>query len=224
MPRTLPLLALLLATTWWAVPSSAEDDGMEFFEAKIRPVLVERCNRCHSDGGKAPKGGLRLDSSAGLRKGGDSGPVIAPGKVEESPLIDAIAHEGGVAEMPPQGKLPDPVIADFRRWVEMGAPLPEDKAAGSAANRAAIDFAQGRKFWSFLPAVAQSAAFGFRSAMAEKPDRCVRPERARRPRDEAFARGRSPHADPPCELRPDRPFADSRGGRGVRLRPFRRRL
>ena len=127
MLRTCSILALLLGVLSWTRPSFADERGLEFFEAKIRPVLVERCNRCHSAGKKAPKGGLRLDSPAGLLKGGDSGAVIAPGKVDESLLIDAIAHEGGVAEMPPDAKLPDRVIADFRQWVEIGAPLPESR-------------------------------------------------------------------------------------------------
>ena len=127
MRRTRSARLLLFGVLCWAGPSFGDERGLEFFEARIRPVLVERCNRCHSAGEKAPKGGLRLDSPAGLRKGGDSGAVIVPGKVDESLLIDAIAHEGGVAEMPPDAKLPDRVIADFRAWVEMGAPLPETR-------------------------------------------------------------------------------------------------
>ncbi|SIO62408.1 Planctomycete cytochrome C [Singulisphaera sp. GP187] len=151
MFRTYSILPLLVGVLCWTRPSIADDRGLEFFEAKIRPVLVERCNRCHSAGKKEPKGGLRLDSPAGLRKGGDSGVVIVPGKVDESLLVDAIAHEGGVAEMPPDAKLPDHVIADFRRWVEMGAPLPEGEGADSTKLRSTIDLDVGRQFWSFLP-------------------------------------------------------------------------
>ncbi len=125
---------------------------MEFFESKIRPVLVERCYRCHSGGAKAPKGGLSLDSAAGLRRGGASGAVIVAGKVDESLLINAIVHDGAVAEMPPDAKLPDRVIADFRHWVEIGAPLPDDKTASAAPPRSGIDYEAGRRFWSFLPA------------------------------------------------------------------------
>ncbi len=155
MLRACSLLALLLGVSWWPRPSLAEEGGPEFFEARIRPVLVERCIRCHSAGAKAPKGGLRLDSPDGLRKGGDSGPVFSPGKAEESPLIDAIAHEGGVAEMPPDAKLPDRVIADFRQWVAMGAPLPEGQGASAPPARSAIDLDAGRRFWSFRPATAR---------------------------------------------------------------------
>jgi Protein of unknown function (DUF1549)/Protein of unknown function (DUF1553)/Planctomycete cytochrome C len=152
MPRTCSALALLLGVLWWPGTSFADERGLEFFEAKIRPVLVEKCNRCHSAGGKAPKGGLRLDSPAGLLKGGASGVVITPGKVDESPLIDAISHGGDVAEMPPDAKLPDRVIADFREWVKMGAPLPESRAADAPKPQPSIDLDKGRQFWSFLPA------------------------------------------------------------------------
>jgi Protein of unknown function (DUF1549)/Protein of unknown function (DUF1553)/Planctomycete cytochrome C len=152
MPRICCILALLSGVLWWARPSFGDERGLEFFEAKIRPVLVERCNRCHSAGKKAPKGGLRLDSPSGLLEGGDSGAVIAPGKPGESLLIDAIAHEGGAAEMPPDAKLPDRVIADFREWVAMGAPLPESRGAAASVLPSAIDPDKGRQFWSFLPA------------------------------------------------------------------------
>ena len=150
MLRICQFLVLLLGVLV-THPTFGDERGVEFFETKIRPVLVERCNRCHSAGEKAPKGGLRLDSPAGLRKGGDSGEVIAPGKVEESLLIDVIAHEGDVAEMPPDKKLPDNVIADFRHWVEIGAPLPEHGGTDQAKVQSSIDFAKGRQFWSFQP-------------------------------------------------------------------------
>jgi hypothetical protein len=153
MPTTRRLLIPWLFSLLWTGTSLADDGrGVEFFESKIRPVLVERCQRCHSRGEKAPKGGLSLDTAAGLRRGGDSGVVIVAGKVDESPLIGAIVHDGDVAEMPPDAKLPDRVIADFRHWVEIGAPLPEEKSASAAPVRSAIDFDQGRRFWSFRPA------------------------------------------------------------------------
>src|ERR1700677_2620547 len=84
MFKTCSIVAVLFCLNWWVYPSYADERGLEFFEAKIRPVLVERCQRCHSVGAKAPKGGLRLDTPAGLLKGGDSGAVIAPGKADDS--------------------------------------------------------------------------------------------------------------------------------------------
>ena len=82
-----------------------------FFEKRIRPVLVEHCYRCHSGQAKTPKGGLRLDSRAAIRRGGETGPAVVPGQVEESLLIQALRHE--TFEMPPDRKLPDRVIEDF---------------------------------------------------------------------------------------------------------------
>jgi len=145
---------------WWCVAvllivarpvaSRAADDaaGVALFEAKIRPVLVRECYSCHAAGAKSVKGGLRLDSRAAVRAGGESGPVLVPGKPEESPIMEALRHEG--LAMPPKGKLPDGVIADFERWIRLGAPDPRDGEAGPTAP-AAIDVEAGRQFWAYQP-------------------------------------------------------------------------
>lgn len=129
-------------------PSVRQPDAkqVEFFEAKIRPVLLQHCYECHSADAKHVKGGLLLDTRVAIRKGGDSGAAVVPGNVDESLLIGALQHES--FEMPPKGKLPDSVIADFVKWVEMGAPDPRE---GGAARSAEIDFAKAREFWSFRP-------------------------------------------------------------------------
>ena len=95
---------------------------LEFFEAKIRPVLVQHCYECHAADSKNVKGGLLLDTRAATLKGGDSGPAVVAKNVGDSLLIGALKHES--VEMPPKGKLPETVIADFVAWVEMGAPDP----------------------------------------------------------------------------------------------------
>ena len=102
------------------------DEATAFFESRIRPVLVEHCYKCHSGRTKSPKGGLRLDSREALLRGGGNGPAIVPGKPDDSLLIKAFSHEGEVAEMPPDEKLPDRVLADFRRWIASGAPDPRN--------------------------------------------------------------------------------------------------
>ncbi len=102
-------------------------EGIEFFETNIRPVLVERCYECHSGKAKVLQGGLRLDSAEGIRNGGDSGPAIVPHKPDDSLLISALRYES--LEMPPSGKLPDKVIADFEKWIAFGAPDPRTAAA-----------------------------------------------------------------------------------------------
>ncbi len=102
---------------------AAEDEGMEFFEKRIRPVLVNECLECHSSQAKTQdklKGGLLLDSRADLLRGGDSGPAIVPEKPDESLLLEALNYAS--FEMPPKGKLKPEVIEDFKKWIEMGVP------------------------------------------------------------------------------------------------------
>jgi mono/diheme cytochrome c family protein len=132
---------------------AAEPDhaDVEFFETKIRPVLVERCHQCHSSEAqkkKKLKGGLLLDTKAGMRAGGDTGPAIIPGKPNESLLLKALRGSGDVSQMPPSGKLSDAVIADFEKWIQSGAADPRDEAANSVA---AIDWEKARQFWAFQP-------------------------------------------------------------------------
>src|SRR5438270_344866 len=69
---------------------------------------------------------------ASLRQGGDSGPAIVPGDPAGSLLIQAIAYEDEALQMPPKGRLPADVLADFRKWVQMGAPDPREGAAAAA--------------------------------------------------------------------------------------------
>ncbi|HEX5472640.1 MAG TPA: PSD1 and planctomycete cytochrome C domain-containing protein [Lacipirellulaceae bacterium] len=115
------LICGLVGTSYAEMPILSQD-GIEFFETHIRPVLVEKCYQCHSAKAKKLKGGLRLDTAARMRAGGESGPVIVPNKPDDSPLISAIRYES--EQMPPSGKLPNAVINDFVKWVSIGAPDP----------------------------------------------------------------------------------------------------
>lgn len=126
-------LLLLLAVT----PAAPADD-MAFFENRVRPVLVEHCQKCHSEEAKAKgklRGGLLLDSRPGWAKGGDSGIAIAPGKPDESPLLASLTHEGEV-KMPPAGKLAANQIADLREWIRRGAPDPRGGGKTGETRRA----------------------------------------------------------------------------------------
>ena len=149
--------ALALATALLFPYSHVEVAGNpqqeEFFEKKIRPVLVEKCYLCHSASSKPPMGGLRLDARDSLLKGGDRGPAIVPGDPEKSLLIQAISYRHLDLKMPPNGKLPDEQIADLIDWIKMGAPDPRTAAAVPAteAERKGIDLEEGRKFWAFKP-------------------------------------------------------------------------
>lgn len=124
---------------------SADDD---FFEKKIRPVLVERCFKCHSEKAESVKGGLLLDSREASRRGGESGAAVVPGDLEESLLLSALRYES--FEMPPDGKLPDSVIADFEQWIKAGAHDPRDAPTGEPT-ATEIDWDEARRFWAFQP-------------------------------------------------------------------------
>lgn len=127
----------------------ATDDGNEFFEEKIRPVLVQHCYACHSADAKAVRGGLLVDHAAGFRKGGDSGATIVPGDTSAGTLLEALRYE--TFEMPPQQKLPAEVIKDFETWIAMGAPDPRTEKISHPVATQGIDLAAGRNFWSFRP-------------------------------------------------------------------------
>ncbi len=122
--------------------------GVEFFERKIRPVLVERCYSCHSSQTKSPRGGLRLDSKQGMQRGGDSNrAAVTPGDPEKSRLLLAIRRTGTL-KMPPDGELPAAEIADFEEWIKMGAPDPRPKEMPLPPP---YDLAKAKQFWSFRP-------------------------------------------------------------------------
>ncbi|MDF1741075.1 MAG: PSD1 and planctomycete cytochrome C domain-containing protein [Verrucomicrobiales bacterium] len=128
---------------------AVESTDTAFFESKIRPVLVENCYKCHSVESGKSKGGLLLDTQAGTLQGGDNGPAVVPGKPDESLLVAAISHAQPDLEMPPKkARLPDGVIADFKRWIESGAADPRTESTGSLSH-APTDLESGRKFWAF---------------------------------------------------------------------------
>ncbi|HWN97403.1 MAG TPA: DUF1549 domain-containing protein, partial [Methylomirabilota bacterium] len=127
-------------------------EHIEFFEKHIRPLLVESCYECHSTEGKKIKGGLLLDSRAGVVKGGDTGPAIVPGSPDASLLIQAVQHTDTDLSMPPKKKLPPNQIADLIEWVKMGAPDPRaENTVASEESKSAIDWNKAREFWSFRP-------------------------------------------------------------------------
>ncbi|MBT6495990.1 MAG: DUF1549 domain-containing protein, partial [Planctomycetaceae bacterium] len=141
------LLLCVLSAVAVAAPAAASPEAVEFFEKKIRPVLVKHCYECHSANSKSVKGNLLLDTRAGIRRGGDSGASVVPDKVDDSLLLDAIRYDG--LEMPPKGKLPATVIADFERWIKSGAIDPREGDA--APQKSSIDLKKGLKFWAFQP-------------------------------------------------------------------------
>ncbi|HET6880073.1 MAG TPA: PSD1 and planctomycete cytochrome C domain-containing protein [Pirellulales bacterium] len=150
-----PLTALLVCTP----VVGADEAGDEFFEKRIRPLLVEHCYECHSAGAKKLGGGLRLDDREGWLVGGESGKAIEPGKPDDSLLIQAVRYADNGVQMPPKGKLPAAALADFEAWVKLGAPDPRVKAptASTAAASSPATWEETlrvrRNWWSLQPVV-----------------------------------------------------------------------
>ena len=135
-------------------PADLTKEAVEFFESRIRPILIERCYECHSSKAKKVRGGLLLDSQQGVMEGGISGPVILPGDTENSPLIHAIRWTDSEFAMPPKASLTPQQVQNFEQWVKMGAPDPRIEAPSKEANKAKTrDLAADRNWWAFRPAV-----------------------------------------------------------------------
>lgn len=126
-------------------------DQLQFFEKNIRPVLVEHCYKCHSAASDKIKGGLTLDTKQGLQLGGESGHAgVTPGSVGESSIYEAMTWQRDDMQMPPKNKLPEEVISNFKKWIEMGAPDPrEQTVANATGGRREINMKEGRQHWSF---------------------------------------------------------------------------
>jgi hypothetical protein len=133
----------------FALSARAADDpaGIEFFENKIRPILVDDCYKCHSQQSAKVKGGLLLDTREGVLKGGDTGPAIKPGDPDQSLLIKAVRYSDPDLAMPPKNKKLSPEkIAALEAWVKMGAPDPR-----AGRSQAALIYEKARTHWAFQP-------------------------------------------------------------------------
>lgn len=124
---------------------------IEFFEARVRPVLVNNCYSCHTDN---KLGGLRVDSRSALLEGGKRGGVIVPGQPDVSLLIKAVMRTDEKLKMPMAGgKLKDQQIADLKYWIQIGAPWPDAVAnvqqASASESKGFRIRPEQRNFWSF---------------------------------------------------------------------------
>ena len=144
---------LIVACASGSAEELRQTQQLEFFEKAVRPLLAKHCYECHSAGAERVEGGLLLDSRAAHLSGGDSGAAIVPGDVDGSLLMEAIRYES--YEMPPKGKLPTNDIKTLARWIEMGAPWPDEDPPTTAAKQDTFDL-QKRKseFWVWQPIVA----------------------------------------------------------------------
>jgi hypothetical protein len=149
-PTNIPLQIILLSLL--ISPVSGGEKETEFFETRIRPVLIKHCYECHSQAAAEIQGELVVDHRDGLRKGGETGKAVVPGMPQKSLLLAALRYES--LEMPPAGKLPDQVIADFETWIRNGASDPRDKAptAQETADQAWQAQLDERRHWWSLQA------------------------------------------------------------------------
>ena len=140
-PLGLCFAAMLLASSACAEQlTRAERD---LFENHARPLLVSHCIQCH--GAKEQEGGLRLTSREHILSGGDSGPAMVPGKASESLIIEALQYDA--LEMPPAGKLDEKLIVGLSKWIDAGAPWPDDVTLTKRKTITADD----RKWWCYQP-------------------------------------------------------------------------
>ncbi len=143
--RSILLALLLLSTTAFSARAQPNPEDraaqLEFFEKKIRPILVDNCYECH--GGAKIKGGVRLDRKAAVFKATDE-PLIVPGHPEKSLLVRAIRHEiEHKMPPPPKAKLSVQATADIATWIKLGAAWPDDKTKSVETDP--------RKHWAFQP-------------------------------------------------------------------------
>ena len=133
--RALPLLVAVL-------PLVAQDDGPQFFEKNVRPLLVQQCLGCHSATSQPVMGGLRLDDRALAIKGGSRGASLIPGDPANSLLLKAVRHTAGALKMPPGPKMKDADVAVLTQWVQMGAPWGSNTVSNAVP---------AKKYWAFVP-------------------------------------------------------------------------
>ena len=169
----------MLVARWWLVASFligsatvSASEPTDFFEQKIRPLLVEHCAKCHGDdqarNGKEPKGGLRTDGRAALLLGGETGPAVVPGDLAKSKLIEAVRYANADMLMPPKGKLPDAAIRDLETWVKAGAVWPNDKA--ETGSKSTFDLAKRKgEHWCWKPMLAPPVPLVTISSQAATP-------------------------------------------------------
>lgn len=145
------LLALPLPASAIDEPPERISEGILYYEAHVRPLLAQHCYECHSKKAENLKAGLYLDTKAGIMKGGDSGGLVVPGKAEDSLLIKAVRYTVEDLEMPPKKKLPSHQVEKLVKWINMGAPMPEDGSKIEVAAEA-FDFDKFRReHWAFRP-------------------------------------------------------------------------
>lgn len=141
------LVVFLMVSFSGLLASEAEEKA--FFEARVRPILVEQCYSCHSKDAKKVRGEFLLDSKEAWMKGGESGQVILPGQPEKSLFIGVLNYKGAI-QMPPKGQLPEKDIAILTEWVKRGAYDPRKGGTVAPVVRK-IDYEAAKNYWAWQP-------------------------------------------------------------------------
>jgi len=141
------IFSLALCAAQW-LPGQESTEGLQFFEQKIRPLLIEHCFECHSTTTET-NGGLVLDSKEGIVRGGDHGAAVDLQNVDSSLLLTAVHYRDPEFEMPPKGKLSERDISLLEQWVRMGLPYPAVDV--KMVDKPKIDIEAGKKHWAFQP-------------------------------------------------------------------------
>ena len=146
------LVGIAVMSTCCAAAEGNPDESAlgEFFERKIRPLFAKHCYECHSVDTAEDNGHLAVDGRATLLAGGSRGPIVIPGKPEESLLIAAVSYGDPKLQMPPEGKLSAPEIELLSEWIRKSAYIPEYAPATQKKGKE-IDWNTARAFWSFQP-------------------------------------------------------------------------
>lgn len=145
------LVCLLTLSPVNAAEQKPSQEQIQFFESKIRPLLIKHCYDCHGE--DAQESDLRVDTFDGIAKGGKAGSLVVPGKPEQSLLITAVNYQSNDLQMPPDEKLSKQEIKDLSDWVKMGAPYPNADLSKlrAASDKGKYDLEKEREFWSFQP-------------------------------------------------------------------------
>ena len=152
-------LISIVAACSCLIPSASllgqsDPKGHEFFEKRIRPILVEHCYECHSESAKERQGGLLLDRKSAWLAGGDTGKAVVPGEPAASLLMTAVAYDKEDMQMPPEGKLAAEQIRLLQVWIARGAPGPKQDLGLTEFSRLGDQeylFARAAEHWAFQP-------------------------------------------------------------------------
>ena len=145
--------------------------GQEIFTKSIRPLLMERCLRCH--GGEKTRSGLDITTREGLLKGGDKGLVVAPYQSKESRLYRFVSHLDEPFMPPKEDRLSAEAVAQIAAWIDDGAPYDKPLLDKAVVKKPKQVTDEDRKFWSFLPSPtsARAGGEGRRRGVAADADR-----------------------------------------------------